>query len=461
MIKILWGFHFKENMMLKKICILLSLLAVFHVLAKDKVFKNIKPIQVTLLAEITAQGQKVNAVALEYEDNILSGSDLRKTYQISTALNGEEFIPRTILRAYVNNEPTLSAQPKIGKFVIIELDNQDKNADLYSLKTENNQPMQFKGRDKDGNVIVIEKKQINKVPQYYGEKLIYQINQIGYLKLTNGKTLDKIQLMQPAILEHVKTPWLDQFAVKSVYLKDKANFLNYRIFTPHFETGKTYPLTIFLHGSGQVGSDNIAHLLSSKGAISTLQYEEGVVLAPQYQSVFDPFDDITKGHQGGIHWQTENRRDLVLKMIDETLMQYPQIDKTRIYLVGLSRGSEGAVKLLLTRPHFFAGALLMSGREAYTYEWVDGNATKENLSSIKDIPMWFFHSKEDKISPVEGSRINVNILKELHAPNVKYTEFTTEKVGDNGIANDNAHNTWDAVFNSPEVMQWLLHQKRR
>ena len=129
--------------------------------------------------------------------------------------------------------------------------------------------------------------------------------------------------------------------------------------------------------------------------------------------------------------------------------------------MGLSRGSEGAVKLLLTRPHFFAGALLMSGREAYTYEWVDGNATKENLSSIKDIPMWFFHSKEDKISPVEGSRINVNILKELHAPNVKYTEFTTEKVGDNGIANDNSHNTWDALFNSPEVMQWLLHQKRR
>lgn len=176
MIKILWGFHFKENMMLKKICILLSLLAAFHVLAQDKVFKNIKPIQVTLLAEITAQGQKVNAVALEYEDNILSGSDLRKAYQISTALNGEEFIPRTILRAYVNNEPTLSVQPKIGKFVIIELDNQDKNADLYSLNTENNQPMQFKGRDKDGNVIVIEKKQINKVPQYYGEKLIYQIN---------------------------------------------------------------------------------------------------------------------------------------------------------------------------------------------------------------------------------------------------------------------------------------------
>ncbi len=48
--------------------------------------------------------------------------------------------------------------------------------------------------------------------------------------------------------------------------------------------------------------------------------------------------------------------------------------------MGLSRGSEGAVKLLLISTALFAGALLMSGREAYTYEWVDGNATKENLS---------------------------------------------------------------------------------
>ena len=146
-------------------------------------------------------------------------------------------------------------------------------------------------------------------------------------------------------------------------------------------------------------------------------------------------------------------------MIDDTLAQYPQIDKNRIYLVGLSRGAEGSVKLLLNQPHFFAAALLMSGREAYTHEWADGNATKENLAPIKNIPMWFFHSKEDNISPVKGSRINVKILtEELQAPNVKYTEFTMENIGDNGIVNNNAHNTWDAVFNSPEVMQWLVQQ---
>lgn len=446
--------------MLKKSLLLLSLFGTLNAYAEDAPLQA-QSVQATLLAEITAQGQKVNAVALEYEDNVLSGSDLRKTYQISTALEGEEKQPRTVLRAYVNDKAEISSQAKAGKFVIIELDNRDKNADLYSLKVENDQPMKFKGRDEDGNVVDIEKKQANRVPQYYGDKLVYHIDQTGYLKLTNGKTLSKKQLSQAAVKDKVKTLWLDEFVAKSVFLKDKENLLNYRIFTPYFTQGKTYPLTVFLHGSGQVGADNSAHLLSSKGAISTLQYEQGVVLAPQYATVFDPFDDGAKGRNGGIHWQTDNRRDLVLKMIDDTLAQYPQIDKNRIYLVGLSRGAEGALKLLLNRPHFFAGALLMSGREAFTTEWIDGNATKENIVPIKNVSMWFFHSKEDKVSPVNGSRINVELLKALNAPNVRYTEFTTEQAGDNGIINNNAHNTWDAVFNSPEVMQWLLRQKRK
>ncbi len=123
-----------------------------------------------------------------------------------------------------------------------------------------------------------------------------------------------------------------------------------------------------------------------------------------------------KGQKGGIHWQTDNRRQLVLKMIDQTIQENPQIDTNRIYLVGLSRGAEGAMSLLLDRRSFFAGALLMSGREAGTIEWINGKATKALLTSIKDVPIWFFHSKEDKVSPVEGTRKNYTILHDqLHS----------------------------------------------
>lgn len=444
-----------------KIKLLCALCCFVPILQAQDMPQKAEPIQVTILSEITSKGQKVNGIALEYESNILSGSDLTQLYQVQTSLDNKDKESRSVLKAYVNNQAAIAPQAQAGKFIVIELDTKDTNADLYSLKTANDKPMKFRAKDKNGNIITTEKLQAVRIPQFYDDRLVYHIKQTGYLKLSNGKTLDKTEVSQSAVKNKVKTPLIDNFSEGNVHLNVADNRMNYRLYIPQNKNKKTYPLTVFLHGSGQVGSDNIAHLLSSKGAVATLQYEEGFVLAPQYSSVFDPFDDVNKGQTGGIHWQTDNRQQLVLKIIDETLVAHPNIDTNRIYLIGLSRGSEGALNLLLKRPHFFAGALLLSGREAYTLEWMDGNATKDNLMPLKDLPLWFFHSKEDKVSPVQGSRINYQILhKELKAPNVKYTEFTTEQPGDNGIVNNNAHNTWDAVFNSPEVMTWLLQQKR-
>lgn len=447
--------------MFKKILIGISLFfSLSYVWAQEDSPKSGKPVQATLLAEVTTLGHRVTGVALEYEDNVLASSDLRYSYQVFTQLEDKEKHARSIIRAYVNDLPEKAIQAKSGKFVILELDDREANAALYSLKSDNLQPMKFQSKDSSGNIVEIDKVQGIKVPQYYGDKLVYQVEQTGYIKLSNGKTIDRNSVLLHTKKDHIKTLFIDDFSEQVITLNEN-NSLKYRFYRPDLMENKKYPLTVFLHGSGQVGTDNLAHIISNKGAISTLQYEDGFVLAPQYSTVFDPFDDKHKGQKGGIHWQTQNRVNLLLKMIDDAIKQNPTIDTERIYLVGLSRGAEGALNLLLNRPHFFAGALLASGREAYTTEWIDGNANKENLASIKNVPIWFFHSKEDQISPVKGSRINYEILhNQLHAPYVKYTEFTTEKSGDNGIINNNPHNTWDVVFNSPEVMQWLLQQHR-
>lgn len=408
----------------------------------------------SFIADVTPKGAKITAVALEYEDNILSGSDLRQLYQVETSLNQEIHQNRTLLKAYVNNAPKISYQSQNGKYVILELDDRDNNADFYSLKTENSQPIEFKAKNAKGEIIATKKVQSNKVPQFYQDKLSYLIKQTGNLKLTNGKTLPPSDINLPAKREHITINYIDEFSTGEVSLLNAENKLLFRFYKPQIVKDKKYPLTLFLHGSGQVGKDNLAHLLSSKGAISTLQYEDGFVVAPQYSSIFDAFDKT------GIHWQTANRHQLILKMLDELITQYPNIDTQRIYIVGLSRGAEGGLYLLQKRPEFFAGALLMSGREANTVEWIDGNATVESLVMLKDKPIWFFHSQEDKISPVKGSQINYQILKEkLHSQAVKYTEFEMKNVGDNGIVNNNPHNSWDAVFNSPEAMQWLLQQR--
>ena len=288
----------------------------------------------------------------------------------------------------------------------------------------------------------------------YQNELTYLVKQKGILKFSNGEDVSPSEIKDYANKENISIKYIDLFSSHQISLSQAENNLLYRLYSPQKIENKKYPLTLFLHGSGQVGKDNMAHLLSSKGAISTLQYEEGFVVAPQYSSVFDPFD------KEGIHWQINNRHQLIFKMLDEIIANNPNIDTQRIYVVGLSRGAEGGLYLLQKRPELFAGALLMSGREANTIEWIDGNATKDSLLALKDKPIWFFHSKEDKVSPVQGSRINYDILsKEIGSKFVKYTEFTTQQEGDNGIVNNNAHNSWDAVFNSPEAMEWLLKQK--
>ncbi|MDH3000580.1 phospholipase [Chelonobacter oris] len=419
-------------------------------------------IHAALLTEVTAKGQKIAAVALEYEDNLLSGDELQDLYQIDVFLDDTPLGKRQILKAYSMDSAVLSSLPKSGKYIVLELNKQDENADLYSLKTENNEPMSFRARNEENALITREIVQSNRVPEYYKVRLQYVIQQKGMIKLSNGKTIAPNKIHISAEPNNLKNSIIDQFQANQVHLTNPQNTLHYQLYKPQQSAvRKQYPLTIFLHGSGQLGTDNIAQLLSSKGAISTLKYEDGFVLAPQYASVFDPFDDTTKGQQGGVHWQTENRRKLLLAMIDKTIQENPEIDTSRIYIVGLSRGAEGGLYLLLDRPDFFAAALLMSGREAYTIEWLDGNATKENLAPVNKTPIWFFHSKEDKVSPVAGSRINYQIIAEqLKNPYVKYTEFSFNQLGDNGILNNNPHNTWDAVFNSPEAISWLLRQKR-
>lgn len=420
-----------------------------------------KSVQATLITEVSAKGQKISAISLEYEDNLLSGDELQDLYQVEVRLDNQTQGTRQILRAYSNDRPEPALTPNAGKYLILELNKWDKNADLYSLKTENSEPMSFRAKNEQQEITQREIVQSNRVPQFYQERLEYVIQQQGLIKLSNGKTLAPETVKVTAEPQNVKNLFIDHFTANQVYLNDPKNSLHYRLYSPQpISDQKKYPLTIFLHGSGQLGTDNTAQLLSSTGAISTLKYEDGFVLAPQYAGVFDPFDDVQKGQRGGVHWQTENRRTLLLAMIDKTLQQNPQIDPARIYLVGLSRGAEGALYLMLDRPHFFAAALLMGGREAHSVEWIDGNATAENLASLANTPIWFFHSKEDKVSPVAGSRINYQILQQqLKNPYVNYTEFSFNQAGDNGILNNNPHNTWDAVFNSPEANLWLLRQK--
>ncbi|MBE2894570.1 alpha/beta hydrolase-fold protein [Spirabiliibacterium falconis] len=405
---------------------------------------------VYLVTNLKENGQFIASILLEYEDTLLVSKALNKLYTVSVTLEGKSYGNRHIKNTYTTSSIENLNTHSPGKYVVIQLSEQDTNSDLYSIIESNTTPITVKSND--GSKQIIQK---NKIPQFYNAALEYQISQIGNNKLLNGQDVLPFTITVNANKNNIINPLIDNFQKDNISISKK-NYLNYRLYVPKTDKNNLYPLTVFLHGSGQVGKDNLAQLLSSQGAIATLSSEEGFVIAPQYESIFDPFDV-----DNGFHWQTENRRKLLNMIIEKTLKQYPQIDKKRIYLIGLSRGAEGALYLLLDNPDLFAGALLISGREAYTKELMDGNASEQNLDKIKHLPIWFFHSRQDKIAPVHGTIRNVEILKKLGADNIKYTEFNFNHTPDNGFISNNAHNAWEAVFNSKSAVEWLLSQHKQ
>jgi len=192
---------------------------------------------------------------------------------------------------------------------------------------------------------------------------------------------------------------------------------NYLTYLPeHFDKSKTYPLLIFLHGAPQRG-DNIDMVKET-----ALPFElennnfnlEMIVIAPQCPS--------------GESWQSEKTYSIFV----DIYKQY-NIDIKRVYLTGFSMGGFGALKFMKDYPKLFAAvAPICSGGSIFIAE------------SIKHIPMWFFHGKNDEIIEFDKTKDLYNELKKLEA-DVKLTSY--ENLG---------HDVWTTTYKKPELYEWLL-----
>lgn len=185
----------------------------------------------TLIAELGPNGQKISAIALEYEHPILSGSHVASIYDIQTELNQQNTGKRTIIKTYTNNQAKKSHQPQAGKFLILELSPADTNADPYQLRVENQKAQSFRALDAQGQPTTLQKVQANRVPEYHGKQLVYHIQQNGHLKLSNGKTLDKTSINIDA--SQLSMPDLQHFTPHTISdPKQTQNQLKYQKHTP-------------------------------------------------------------------------------------------------------------------------------------------------------------------------------------------------------------------------------------
>ena len=231
---------------------------------------------------------------------------------------------------------------------------------------------------------------------------------------------------------------------KKVYVTASNDSLNYRLLRPEVEQeGEKYPLVLFLHGSGERGSDNEKQLFhGSQMWLNPVNRENypAFVLVPQCpESGYWAYTDRPSSFEPD---QMPSDIPLspvfrTLKELIDTYLAMPQVDKKRVYVIGLSMGAMGTYDLAIRYPEIFAAAIPICGTV---------NPTR--LSAAKDVKFRIFHGDADTVVPVSGSRQAYKALKAAGA-DVEYIEFP-------GVT----HGSWNPAFTQPDFMSWLFSQKK-
>ena len=187
------------------------------------------------------------------------------------------------------------------------------------------------------------------------------------------------------------------------------------------DTGKKWPLVIFLHGSGERGSDlEKVKMHGPPKLIAAGQKIPAIVASLQC-----PAGELWSPHG--------------VKAVTDHLIKTERIDTSRVYLTGLSMGGFGTWETAFEYPDTYAAIAPVCGGAGV--RWV----TAERL---KHLPAWIFHGDKDGAVPVENSHKIHDALKKIGAP-VKLTIYP-------GVG----HDSWTATYANPEFWKWLFEQQR-
>ncbi|TBR40782.1 esterase [Dyella terrae] len=217
--------------------------------------------------------------------------------------------------------------------------------------------------------------------------------------------------------------------------------LHYRVFVPDGWTSKrTWPVVLFLHGSGERGSDNAKTL--SQGLPPWLRTHgkdfPAVVVIPQVAS--------------GAYWSGKYE-EAAIKALEASIDEFHG-DRQRLYLTGLSMGGFGSWQIAKDHPDLFAAAVIICGGIEHPprlespshvdgvpdgvdpYAWV--------ASNIGTLPVWLFHGSDDPVVSVEGSR-GMHHALEARKKEVRYTEYP-------GMG----HGVWENAYATPGLWPWVF-----
>lgn len=272
-------------------------------------------------------------------------------------------------------------------------------------------------------------------------------------------------------------PLVDQYDLTGKFKYSENLTMSYASFTPKMVKDKA-ALIIWLHGGGEGGTDPTIALLGNKAANyasnDIQQFFDGgaYVLVPQAPTFWmQSAEGMTRGQTNDIY------NEGLMALIKEYVKSNPKIDSSRIYVGGCSNGGYMSLKLILNHPDYFAAGFISA--LAYSAEFI----TDQEIQKIKNVPIWFVHSKDDNTTRPENTVVPVyKRLMEAGAKNVHFTYYdhVTDITGFYGGEDYRYPGHWSWIYvhanesrtdfdGSPvhvngrpaTIMEWMAAQKKK
>lgn len=229
-----------------------------------------------------------------------------------------------------------------------------------------------------------------------------------------------------------------------IFTDNSGQELQYRILKPaNYDSTKSYPLVLFLHGAGERGSDNYSQLKWGVSHFAEPKFRErypAFVVAPQmkeeevWSQLITTRDTTT--FSGSMSKSPTEPMRLTIELLEQLQDKY-SVDSNRLYVTGISMGGFGSFDLIQRFPNKFAAAVPICG---------GGDLSRAFM--LTDIPLWVFHGTEDEVVHPKFSRSMVEAIR-IAGGSPGYTEYPDEgHVG-----------AWVQAYRNPHLYEWLFSRK--
>jgi predicted peptidase len=213
--------------------------------------------------------------------------------------------------------------------------------------------------------------------------------------------------------------------------------LPYQMYYPKTKGDNRIPVIIFLHGSGERGSDNIKQGIHVVPYLTSKEVQSKypcIVIAPQCpeNDTWSPVDRSSWKPKNDAE-ATEPMKNL-FKLVEQIKLD-KKVEPNRIYIIGLSMGGFGTYDALSRDPQMFAAAAPICG-----------GSDVSKMINYAHVPLWIFHGAKD---PVVPASLSDDAYKAFVAANgyVKYTEYP-----------EGGHDVWENAVREQGFLDWLFSQ---